>query len=165
MAVKPESAYIAGVNKLLPRSTHREKMHNMFRGGTADVWYSGPMNDLWVEYKYLAPVPKKEFSLVLGKNPMLSHLQQQWLNARCDEHRNIAVVVGTPLGALILKNKRWMEPLSFNDFKSKLQVAEWIVEETHNARNTNIIQSSTDHVANLQVNTDLCNAIPASNQP
>ena len=72
-------------------------MHNAFRGGTPDVWYSGPGGDLWVEYKWIAKIPKSGIIV-----PNLSALQLDWLTKRRLEGRNVLVVVGTPKGALSL---------------------------------------------------------------
>jgi hypothetical protein len=77
-------------------SAYREKMHNAYRGGTPDVWYSGPGGDLWVEYKWST---SKKGVLV----PALSSLQRDWLTKRKLEGRNVAVVVGSPTGATILE--------------------------------------------------------------
>ena len=107
---KPETRYYTAVHKLLPpiRELHREKMHNIYRGGTADVWYSGNLDDLWVEYKWLAKLPVKAF-VRLEKE--LTPLQQQWLEVRHEEGRNVAVILGTPEGAWICEGVAWKEPL------------------------------------------------------
>lgn len=73
-------------------------MHNPYRGGTADVWYSGEY-DAWIEYKWINSVPKKG---VL--KPDLSSLQKLWLSGRYLEGRNVLVVVGCPLGAIVFSN-------------------------------------------------------------
>ncbi len=60
------------------------KNNNPYLSGVADVWYSGSAGDLWVEYKFLV-IPKRDttvVNLVQGKDPMISRLQQQWLEAR-----------------------------------------------------------------------------------
>jgi len=105
---KPETRFYAAVHKLLPRSIHREKMHNPYRGGTADVWYSGNLDDLWVEYKWLAKLPRSA-SVRLDK--LLSPLQQQWLSGRYEEGRNVVVILGTPEGAWICEGIAWKQPL------------------------------------------------------
>ena len=61
MAAGPETRFIASVHRHLPVDLHHEKMHNAYRGGTADCWYSGQKDDLWVEYKFIT-VPKLEES-------------------------------------------------------------------------------------------------------
>jgi hypothetical protein len=101
---KPETRFYMAVHRLLPANLHKEKMANPYRGGTADVWYSGTLDDLWVEYKYLVKVPKKASIQVLKD---LSALQQHWLKERHKEGRNVVVILGTPLGAWIFERLEW----------------------------------------------------------
>lgn len=96
----PENTFIASVHKHLPPQLYRMKNHNQYNGGIPDVWYSGTKADLWVEYKYVN-LPKKDDTVIQltgGKNPLLSHLQLEWLIERHKEGRNVAVVVGSKLG-------------------------------------------------------------------
>lgn len=94
MARKPENQFIAGVHKYLP-DVYFEKMNNPYRGGTADVWYSGVHGDLWIEYKYLPKVPSR--GLIV---PDLSELQKRWIANRRAEGRRVHVVVGCPAGGV-----------------------------------------------------------------
>jgi hypothetical protein len=75
----PENRLINAVKKELGSDVYSEKMHNAYRGGTPDVWYSGRGGDLWVEWKWIASVPKKGPIV-----PNLSELQKQWLGRRVD---------------------------------------------------------------------------------
>lgn len=131
MSSGPETRFIRAVHKLLPRNVHREKMHNPYRGGTADVWYSGNADDLWVEYKQLAKLPKKA-PVCLDK--LLSPIQQRWLSERHEEGRNIVVILGTPEGAWIFEGRAWSEPLRPDDVRtsglSKQSVADYIQKRT-----------------------------------
>jgi hypothetical protein len=71
-------------------------MHNAYRGGTPDVWYSGPGGDLWVEYKWAKKCP------TLAEIPeLLSALQRDWLIKRANEGRAVAVIVGWPGGSTV----------------------------------------------------------------
>ena len=128
---KPETRYYSAVHKLLPSKLHREKMHNPYRGGTADVWYSGNLDDLWVEYKWLANLPKKA-PVCLDK--LLSPLQQQWLLGRHEEGRNIVVILGTPDGAWVFDGASWKEPLNPDVIRTagftKQNVADYIYNRT-----------------------------------
>ncbi|PPC99608.1 MAG: hypothetical protein CTY35_03460 [Methylotenera sp.] len=134
-AQKPESRFSSSINKLLPLELHYEKMNNPYRSGTADFWYSGTKADLWVEYKYLPKVPSNAYSLVSGNKPALSVLQQKWLKGRHKEGRRVAVIVGTPSGAIILEGISWADNLDFSRIATKKQVAEWIVKESMYERN------------------------------
>lgn len=98
MSRKPESGFIARVHNHLQKSVWREKMYNPYRSGTPDVWYSGKVNDLWVEYKYIPRLPKKTTTII----PInLSALQEQWIKNRSEEGRNVWVIVGCPQGGSV----------------------------------------------------------------
>ena len=130
---KPETRFYTAVHKLLPplRELHREKMHNIYRGGTADVWYSGNLDDLWVEYKWLAKLPKTA-PILLGRE--LTPLQQQWLEGRHEEGRNVCVILGTPEGAWVCEGAAWKEPLDPAAIRiraiTKQSVADYIKRRT-----------------------------------
>ena len=130
---KSETRFYTAVHKLLPplRELHREKMHNIYRGGTADVWYSGNLDDLWVEYKWLAKLPKTA-PILLGRE--LTPLQQQWLEGRHEEGRNVCVILGTPKGAWVFEGLSWKEPLNPDVIRTtgltKLNVADYINKRT-----------------------------------
>lgn len=53
MARKPENTFINLLNSKLSKDIYYEKMSNPFRSGTPDVYYEGPRNILWVEYKWI----------------------------------------------------------------------------------------------------------------
>ncbi|WP_025915467.1 hypothetical protein [Herminiimonas sp. CN] len=129
MAAKPETTFYAGVHKHLPADLHREKMHNPYRGGTWDFWFSG-LADLWVEYKFVV-LPKRDSTPV---DVTLSDLQKDWGGGRHFEGRNLAVIVGCKEGGVILENLAWERPLSCADFKkqlrSRVEIARWIAHTT-----------------------------------
>jgi len=107
-------------------------MHNLYRGGTADVWYSGYLDDLWVEWKYLSKLPKKAPVRI---NKLLSPLQLQWLNGRHGEGRNVVVILGTPLGAWVYEDTAWAwQEISAATLRSegltKQHVADYIKKRT-----------------------------------
>ena len=133
MAAKPETNYIGRVHKALSDVYH-EKNHNTYRGGTADCWYSGDAGDLWVEYKYVPKLPKRTEFLI----PDLSALQARWLGNRLDEGRNVAVILGTPKGGVIFRDREWLVGVSLAKLPERLlsvkQVAEWIKSQTGNSR-------------------------------
>ena len=106
-------------------------MHNIYRGGTADVWYSGNLDDLWVEYKWLAKLPKKA---PVRQYKELSPLQLKWLHGRYEEGRNVVVILGTPEGAWIAENLDWekdFDPAIIRcGERSKQNVADYIKNRT-----------------------------------
>ena len=133
MAVKPENQFIAGVHKHLPsvRILHREKMNNPYRGGTADLWYSAKVSDLWVEYKFLPRVPQR--GIIDAARINLSSLQQEWLRGRHEEGRNVGVIVGCPAGGVVLRDLAWEEGISVGAFVEQMltrqKLAQWIMQQ------------------------------------
>lgn len=132
MASKPESNFRLKVEKKLPPTLHREKNANPFRGGTADCWYSGDKADLWVEYKFLPRVPQR--GSVTCERLGLSPLQLQWLRGRYTEGRNVAVVVGTPAGGVIMCDLAWEKTHTVEGFQKKIvpveDISQWIIQIT-----------------------------------
>jgi hypothetical protein len=125
--IKPENRFIGSVHRYLP-STYAEKMNNPWRAGTADVWYSGDRGDLWIEYKFIERIPRSAEIL-----PDLTPRQKRWLNNRFDEGRNVAVVLGTPTGGVIYRNKEWMRPLDHVTLAGLIvprdEIARWIFSQ------------------------------------
>ena len=118
MSRKPENTFIDGMHKHLPpvKFFHREKMNNPYSSGTADWWYSGNKADLWVEYKYIKPVPVKKIVI-----PDLSALQLDWLESRKKEGRNVKVIVGCPKGGVIYDTpEQWISGFPANEYLARL---------------------------------------------
>ena len=148
MPAKPESSFIASINRLLPlkkrressrarekhppcRHIHYEKMNNPYSSGTADGWYSGAAGDLWIEYKFLPRIPQR---VSVKPRELLSDLQVEWLNERHGEGRNVAVIIGCPDGGVLLREREWEKELCSQAFqtliRSRSTLAEWILEQT-----------------------------------
>jgi len=128
-----ESQYTQAVHKHLPKELYRWKINDSFQGGVADAYYSGTNGDLWVEYKYLKSLPKRACTQII---PALRSLQKKWLKDRNGEGRNIAVVVGSPDGSVILRHPEWITGLTCEEFKERAltrqELADWICTEcTH----------------------------------
>jgi len=124
---QPEHLFHARINRRLPRQVYAEKMHNIYRGGTPDYWYSGFKADLWVEYKWVKKLPVKA-DVKTG----LSGLQKLWLNDAWKKGRNVCVIIGAPTGCVVLQNGAWNEDISRGKFVVTEQaVAEWIIWEVH----------------------------------
>lgn len=102
---KPENSWRLGCYKYLPPSVYHEKMHNPYRGGTPDDWFSGSARDLWAEVKFVV-VPKRDSTMIV---PNLSPLQLDWLTGRRAQGRNCWVIVGCKEGGAILSEpKLWL---------------------------------------------------------
>lgn len=124
MAAKPETTFIQSIHRHLPpvSELYRMKNHNEFNAGIADCWYSGRVCDLWVEYKFLV-LPKRETTVIDlcgGKNPALSHLQQDWLRCRHQEGRNVWVIAGCKEGGVVFVDMAWERPVTAAQFKASL---------------------------------------------
>lgn len=133
MAAKPENTFIASVHKFLPPGRHDPywmKNNNEYTSGIADCWYSGALDDLWVEYKFIV-IPKRGTTLL---KPELSALQEQWCHGRMAEGRNVAVIVGCKEGGVIFQNLEWESEISAAAFKVRVQdrkeIANWIIDQT-----------------------------------
>lgn len=128
MASKPETTFTQSIHRHLKGKVYFEKMHNPYRGGTPDVWYSGIEGDLWTEYKWLPRIPR---SAEIKAD--LSPLQLQWLRRRHADGRNVAVVVGCPEGAVVFRDLDWEQGISPAEFRARLisrpQAAEWIISQ------------------------------------
>lgn len=129
MSSKPETVFIASVHKHLPPKPqlHREKMNNPYSSGTADVWYSGSLRDLWIEYKFLPRVPSRA---AVVPTKLLSALQLEWLNDRYAEGRNVGVIIGCPTGGVVLRDKEWENEIPAKEFATRIQsrseLAKWL---------------------------------------
>lgn len=116
MSSGPENRFRNSLHRLLPQELHHEKMHNPYRGGTFDDWYSGNKADIWVEYKY-------------GKNP-LSELQKKWGRERYEEGRKVFVIVGHPTGGVLYTTpKSWEAGVGGTDM-TKAEIVAWLVDQT-----------------------------------
>lgn len=148
MSSKPETVFIASVNKLLPlkrlkmctaaralvhesQYIHYEKMNNPYSAGTADGWYSGNAGDLWVEYKNLPRIPQRG---IVDPMKLLSALQADWLTGRYDEGRNVAVIIGCPSGGVLLRDRLWESSMTAKEYvcllRTRQNLAAWIKEQT-----------------------------------
>lgn len=124
----PENTFIASVHKHMPpvNEFYRMKNHNQYNGGIADMWYSGEKADLWIEYKFIV-VPKRDDTIIDLMNgggkagPILSHLQQAWLEDRYIENRNVAVIVGCKEGGVLFENLDWKHPYTAKQFRNLIE--------------------------------------------
>lgn len=119
----PENRFIAAVHRRLSPTVYREKMNNPYRGGTFDVWYSGKLGDMWIEYKWVPRLPKARLV------PELSELQKKWGRGRYKEGRRLRVVVGSPTGAVVFNTPdQWEEGIESSKWTllSKEEIAIYI---------------------------------------
>ena len=132
MATTPENKFIGRVHKQLDKicSAYHMKNHNQYIGGIPDCWYSGKSADLWIEYKYVDPLP---VNVPIRPAKLLSTLQVDWLNARHTEGRNVAVIIGCKDGGVLLRHTEWDAEIPIQEFKSLIKplpdLAEWVKEQ------------------------------------
>ena len=95
--------------------------------------YAGPAGVLFVEYKYIKSLPKRDTTVIRHS---LSALQAAWLE-RMKVSSTVALILGIEDTALII-----VDDFSANICKSKYveqnipwkQVADWIYHVTHSGR-------------------------------
>ena len=123
-----EHTFIAKIHKRLPPDVFRWKINDTNQAGVPDAMYRGPAGLLFVEYKWLNSLPKKETTPVKIN---VSPIQSNWLMGHYSHGQKIAVIVGTPEnGALIHTKTSWRFPINnvlFNELAvSHNDVAAWI---------------------------------------
>lgn len=118
-----EAGYTTAIGKGLPKEVYKWKISDRFTAGIPDAYYSGAKGDLWIEYKFVQKMPTKV-------TPNLSALQQKWLNDRLQQGRNVAVIVGSPKGAIVLTHGAWNHSTKWDGLLDKKEVQQWITQQT-----------------------------------
>ena len=124
-----EHSFVKSIHRYIHPDVHKWKIHDTYTGGVPDAMYCGPESLLFVEYKYVKELPKKETTLIKHS---LTPLQLQWLE-RVNKPSIAALVVGVDDSAIIL-----VDDFSSNISKlrflthcvSRKNVAKWIYEVT-----------------------------------
>ena len=124
-----EHSFIKSVHRYLPSDFFKWKIHDTYTSGVPDTFYAGPAGILFVEYKYVKNLPKKDSTCV---KTTLSYLQIQWLNRMVEFNQNAALVIGCEDTAVILTNKEWVNDLTKKEYLERAiprkHVATWIVK-------------------------------------
>ena len=90
----PEATYTQWYHrKLKAEGVYCLKLNLMYANGVADSWFSGNLDDCWIEFKYIKELPKRSGTLVDFK---LSELQKHWIAGRCNQGRDVYLIVGSP---------------------------------------------------------------------
>lgn len=122
-----EHSFIRAVHARLPPEVFRWKIHDTFAGGVPDAFYAGPASTLFVEYKYVKALPKRDTSPI---RTSLTTQQIHWLNRLHDFNQPVAVVVGCEDQATVLLDKTWNSEILRKDFLQQgvaiPEVARWI---------------------------------------
>jgi hypothetical protein len=123
MSSGPETRFIASVQKHLPAvdEFYRMKNHTQYNAGIADSWYDGSRRDLWVEWKWveLPKQPDTIIDVMAGKKPSLSKLQQDWIEGRRANGRNVWIIIGCKEGGVLYSHSQMPVAVRTADFVSR----------------------------------------------
>ncbi len=128
-----EHSFVRSIHNALSPDVYKWKIHDTYTGGVPDAMYAGPAGVLFVEYKYVKALPKKDTTVIRHS---LSALQCAWLE-RMKASTSVALILGVGDSALII-----VDEFAANIYKSnyveesipRKQVAEWIYNQTHSGR-------------------------------
>lgn len=130
-----EHSFVKSVHRKLPRSIYRWKIHDSFTGGVPDAMYAGPSGMLFVEYKYLKNLPKKDTTVITTG---LSPLQLNWLNQMMGYGHLCVVAIGSSRGIFVISDTNTLnENISNAKFQSLLISLDEFIEYICNMVNTN----------------------------
>ena len=131
-----EHSFVKSIHRYLHPDVYKWKIHDTFTGGVPDAMYCGPKSLLFVEYKYVKELPKRDTTSLPHS---LSPLQLQWLE-RINGPSTAVLIIGVDDTAIII-------PSDFANNISKLRVeaegisrkdvANWIYQVTVLGRNPN----------------------------
>lgn len=125
-----EHSFVKAIHRKLSPDVYKWKIHDTYTGGVPDAMYAGPAGVLFVEYKYVKQLPKRNDTIIRHS---LSKLQADWLN-RMKHSTKVALILGIEDTALII-----VDDFSANISKMKYieesrpreTVADWIYNQTH----------------------------------
>lgn len=126
-----EHSYIVSVHRHLGAISHKWKINDAYTGGIPDCFYEGEKQDLFVEYKYVKPFPKKSHTMIdlTDSRNYLTQKQQLWLNRRHETRGDAWVIVGSEFGGIIFRSQGWHQPLSVEEFKRRALPQRLIAEQ------------------------------------
>ena len=125
-----EHSFIRSIHRYLHPDIHSWKIHDTYTGGVPDAMYSGPAGILFVEYKYIKTLPKKDTTPLRHS---LSALQLQWLE-RMKMSANAALVIGVEDTCIILVDDFSANICKTRDVeerRSRKSVVDFILSVTH----------------------------------
>lgn len=117
-----ESDYTQAVHKKLPPNVKAWKIRDDYQGGVADAFYRRRDGEkgtpLWVEYKYLKNLPKRDTTLIVAD---LSELQKGWLTEADEAGEQVRVVIGYESKGVILSLQEAIAGIKKADFVPRLE--------------------------------------------
>ena len=123
-----EHGYIRSVHRHLPPEMHKWKVHDNYAGGVPDCWYAGPAGNIWVEYKWITKLPKRDTTVI---KPNLSAQQLAWLIKMSGHSISCACIIGCPEGGIVLTGKDdWLDGISRNmlSLTPAKGIASWLTQ-------------------------------------
>ena len=126
MASNPEATFARYIHSRVDKKIHSEGMSNPYRGGTPDRYFEA-RQVLWVEWKFLRELPKRQFKLYEKVSP----LQHKWLD-RCymNGHQCCVIVGFGSSDVLIATDMQWHDTFTREQLDEKLitrkEAIQWI---------------------------------------
>jgi len=93
-----EHSFVKSIHRYLHPDVYKWKIHDTFTGGVPDAMYVGPKGLLFVEYKYVKELPKRDTTSLPHS---LSPLQAQWLE-RINGPSTAVLIIGVNDTAIII---------------------------------------------------------------
>ena len=117
-----EAQFTRNVNKRLPKTVKSWKIIDQYEGGVPDCFYrlryTASPNPLWVEFKYLKALPKRETTLI---RPNLSALQINWLTEAAQAAEKTAVIVGYGSKGVVYSLSEALNGIETAEFVSRME--------------------------------------------
>lgn len=144
-----EHSFIKSIHNSLHPDVYKWKIHDTYTGGVPDAFYSGPVGSLFVEYKYIKQLPKKDTTMLRHS---LSKLQEAWLE-RVKSATPVALILGVEDTALIIVDdfSANISKMHYNDACiPRKEVAEWIFNITHDGASYERLKTNTSRCTESQ---------------
>lgn len=110
--IAKESNITKKLNSLISPKYLTWKITTTSRGGMPDCLYIGTEDDLWIEFKRSPTVLKIIHAYKHNICYGLSKLQNKTLKQLYEYGKIVWVVIYTPIGFYILKNRMWEKPIA-----------------------------------------------------
>ena len=123
-----EHGYIRSIHRHLPADMHKWKVHDNYAGGVPDCWYAGPHGNIWVEYKWINSLPKRDTTVI---KPNLSAQQLAWLIKMSGHSISCACIIGCSEGGILLTEQdTWLNGISKKtvNLTPAKSIARWLTQ-------------------------------------
>ena len=137
-----EHSFIKSIHNSLHPDVYKWKIHDTYTGGVPDAMYAGSHSVLFVEYKYIKTLPKRNST---NLRHSLSQLQLNWLN-RVNRAAQTALIIGAENTGIILVSDFSANISKMNYIEhaiSRKGIAKWIYEQTCRGNNCDRLNADT----------------------